>query len=103
MYTHSAKRLLGRMRWLARRRAFLVDKMSGRSRHYVDGYGHYQTQVRDVDEQLQQAIAAIERLATIADAKDLVRARESLQPLLEEAGQIVAQAASQPAGRGMAS
>lgn len=95
MYTHSAKRLLGRMRWLLRRRAFLTEKMSEDSKYYVDGYGDFRTQVLEVDDLLQQGMKAIARLATVVGAKRLLRAEEPMQRFLEEARGIVEQARSQ--------
>ena len=95
MYTHSAKRLLGRMSWLLRRRAFLTEKMSEGSKYYVDGYGDFRTQVLEVDDLLQQGMEAIARLATVVGAKRLLRAEEPMQRFLEEARGIVEQARSQ--------
>jgi hypothetical protein len=46
--------------------------------------------VAEVDDRLLQAMEAIERLATAAEAKQLARAREPMQRLMAEARQIKA-------------
>jgi hypothetical protein len=50
-----------------------MEKMSGHSRYYVAGYGHHCTQVREVDGRLRQAMTAIERLATAAEARQMMQ------------------------------
>ena len=95
MYTYSAKRLLGHMRWLLRRRSYLVAKMAKDSRYFVDGYGHFATRVLQVDDLVRQTRESIERVATVVEAKHLVRAREPLQRLVEEAGRMAEQVHSE--------
>jgi len=95
MYTYSAKRLLGHMRWLLRRRSYLVGKMAKDSRYFVDGYGHFGPRVLEVDDLVRQTKESIERVATVVEVKHLVRASEPLQGLVEEARRMAEQVASQ--------
>jgi len=95
MYTYSAKRLLGHMRWLLRRRSYLVAKMAKDSRYFVDGYGHFGTRVLQVDDLVRQTKESIERVATVVEAKHLVRASEPLQALVEEARRMAEQVHSE--------
>jgi methyl-accepting chemotaxis protein len=102
MYTSSARRLVGHMRRLLRRRSSLAKKMAQDALYYGDGYGHFKTQVLEVDEQLRQTAESIERLAKTVGEQRLVRASEAMQRLVEEAKQIMERVESQPDPSGSA-